>query len=130
MECLPKCIDAKPLCIRSAGGRSDGLLAVEVFDGFDDAFFRLLLEEAAGLAVFDGLEGAASAVGDDGCATGLGFDWSDAEILFGGEDEGFGVLHLILEDFERLVVHYRDIEIRDGFDLLKSGPSLIHVEVS
>ena len=25
---------------------------------------------------------------------------------------------------------YRDIEIRDGFDLLKSGPSLIHVEVS
>ena len=77
--------DAEPLCIFSALLWSDGLLRVEVFDGFDDAFFRLLREEAAGLAVFDGLEGAASAVGDDGCAAGLGFDWGDAEVFFGGE---------------------------------------------
>lgn len=113
--------DTEPLCIFSACGRSDGLLRVEVFDGFDDAFFRLLREEATGLAVFDGLEGAASAVGDDGCAAGLGFDWGDAEILFGGEDEGFGVLHLVLEDFEGLVAHHRDIRLGDGLGLLEVG---------
>ena len=98
--------------------------------GLDDALDGLLFEEAAGLAVFDGLKGAAFAVGDDGGTAGLGFDWGDAEVFFGGKDEGFGVLHLVLEDFEGLVAHYRDIEIRDGFDLLKSGLSLIHVEVS
>lgn len=118
---LTECRNTEPLCILSAGGRSDGLLRVEVFDGFDDAFFRLLREEAAGLAVFDGLEGAASAVGDDGCAAGLGFDWGDAEIFFGGEDEGFGVLHLVLEDFEGLVAHHRDVGLGDGLGLLEVG---------
>ena len=122
--------DTEPLCIFSACGRSDGLPRVKGLNGFDDALDGLFVEEAAGLAVFDGLEGAASAVGDDGCAAGLGFDWGDAEILFGGENEGFDVLHLILEDFERLVVHHHDIETRDRVNLLKSGLSLIHVEVS
>lgn len=89
--------------------------------GLNDAFDSLLLEEAAGLAVFDGLEGAASAVGDDGCAAGLGFDWGDAEILFGGEDEGFGMLHLVLEDFEGLVAHHRDVGLGDGLGLLEVG---------
>ena len=121
MECLPKCIDAKPLCIRSAGGRSDGLLAVEVFDGFDDAFFRLLREEAAGLAVFDGLEGATSAVGDDWCAAGLGLDGGDAEVFFGGEYEGFGMLHFVSEHLKGLVAHHRDVGLGDGLGLLEVG---------
>lgn len=89
--------------------------------GLDDALDGLLLKEAAGLAVFDGLEGAASAVGNDGCAAGLGFDWGDAEVLFGGEDEGFGVLHLVLEYFEGLVAHHRDVAFRDGLGLCEVG---------
>lgn len=89
--------------------------------GLDDALDGLLLKEAAGLAVFDGLEGAAFAVGDDGGAAGLGFDWGDAEVLFGGEGEGFGVLHLVLEDFEGLVAHHRDIGLGDGLGLLEVG---------
>lgn len=105
-------------------------VGIDVTNGFDDIFDSLSFEEAAGLAVFDGLEGAVSAVGDDGCAAGLGFDWGDAEILFGDENEGFDVLHLILENSERLVVHHHDIETRGRVNLLKSGPSLIHVEVS
>lgn len=113
--------DAEPLCIFSALLWSDGLLRVEVFDGFDDAFFRLLREEAAGLAVFDGLEGAASAIGDDWCAAGLGLDGGDAEILFGGEYEGFGVLHFVPEHLEGLVAHHRDVGARDGFGLLEVG---------
>lgn len=90
-------------------------------DGLDDALDGLFVEEAAGLAVFDGLKGAASAVGDDGCAAGLGFDWGDAEILFGGENKGFGVLHLVLEDFEGLVAHHRDVGLGDGLGLLEVG---------
>lgn len=82
---LTECLNTEPLCILSAGGRGDGLLRVEVFDGFDDAFFRLLWEEAAGLAVFDGLKGAAFAVGDDRGAAGLGLDGGDAEVFFSGE---------------------------------------------
>ena len=113
--------DAEPLCILSAGGRGDGLLRVEVFDGFDDAFFRLLREEAAGLAVFDGFEGAAFAVGDDGCAAGLGLDGGDAEVFFSGEYEGFGVLHFVPEHLKGLVAHHRDVGARDGFGLLKVG---------
>lgn len=113
--------DTEPLCIFSAYGRSDGLPRVKGFDGFDDALDGLFVEEAADLAVFDGLEGAASAVGDDGCAAGLSFGWGDAEILFGGEDEGFSVLHLILEDFEGLVAHHRDVGLGDGLGLLEVG---------
>lgn len=89
--------------------------------GLDDALDSLFFEEAACLAVFDGLECAAFAVGDDGGATGLGFNWGDAEVFFGGKDECFGVLHLILEDFERLVAHHRDVGLGDCFRLLKVG---------
>lgn len=118
---LTECLNTEPLCILSAGGRGDGLLGVEVFDGFDDAFFRLLREEAAGLAVFDGLEGAASAVGDDGGAAGLGLDGSDAEVFFSGEDEGFGVLHFVPEHLKGLVAQHCDVGGRDGFCLLEVG---------
>lgn len=118
---LTECLNTEPLCILSAGGRSDGLLRVEVFDGFDDAFFRLLREEAAGLAVFDGFEGAAFAVGDDGCAAGLGLDGGDAEVFFSGEYEGLGVLHFVPEHLEGLVAHHRDVGAREGFGLLEVG---------
>lgn len=90
-------------------------------DGCDDALGGLFLKEAAGFAVFDGFEGAAFAVGDDGGAAGLGFDWGDAEIFFGGEDEGLGVLHLVLQDFEGLVAHHGDVVFRDGFGLFEVG---------
>lgn len=113
--------DAEPLCIFSALLWSDGLLGVEVFDGFDDAFFRLLGEETAGLAVFDGLEGAAPSVGDDGGAAGLGLYGSDAEVFLCGEDEGFGVLHFVPEDCEGLVAHHRDIGLSDSLGLLEVG---------
>lgn len=89
--------------------------------GLDDALDGLLFEEAAGLAVFDGLEGAAFAVSDDGGAAGLGFDWGDTEVFFGSEDEGLGVLHLVLEDFEGLVAHHGDVGLGDGLGLLEVG---------
>lgn len=89
--------------------------------GLDNALNGLLFEEATGLAVFDGLEGTAFAVGDDGGAAGLGFDWGDAEVFFGGKDECFGVLHLILEDFEGLIAHHRDVGLGYCFRLLEVG---------
>ena len=96
-------------------------MSVKVLHSLDNALNGLLFEEATGLAVFDGLKGAAFAVGDDGGATGLGFNWGDAEVFFGGKDEGFGVLHLVLEDFEWLVAHHCDIGLSDGLGLLKVG---------
>lgn len=87
--------------------------------GFDDALDGLLLEEATGLAVFDGLEGTTFAVGDNGGATGLGFNWGDAEVFFGGEDESFRVLHLVLEDLEGLVAHHGNVRLGNGFCLLE-----------
>lgn len=89
--------------------------------GLDDALDSLLFEEAAGLAVFDGFEGATFAIGDNGGATGLGFDWGDAKVFFGSEDEGFGMLHLVLEDFEGLVAHHGDVRLGDVFRLLEVG---------
>lgn len=89
--------------------------------GLDNALNGLLFEEATGLAVFDGLEGTAFAVGDDGGTAGLGFNWGNAKIFFGGEDEGFGVLHFVLEDFEGLVAHHRDVGLGDCLRLLKVG---------
>ena len=89
--------------------------------GLDNALDGLLFVEAAGIAVFDGLKGAAFAVGNDGGATGLGFNWGDAEVFFGIEDEGLGVLHFILEDFEGLVAHHRDVGLSDGLGLLEVG---------
>lgn len=89
--------------------------------GLDDALNGLLFEEAAGLAVFDGLEGTAFAVSDDGGAAGLGLDWGNAKIFFGGKDEGLGVLHLFLEDFEGLVAHHGDVRLGDCFRLLEVG---------
>lgn len=89
--------------------------------GLDDALDGLLFEEAAGLAVFDGLKGAAFAVGDDGGTAGLGFDWGDAEVFFGGENECFSVLHLVLEDFEGLVAHHGDVGFGDSLGLLEVG---------
>lgn len=87
----------------------------------DDALDSLLVEEATGLAVFDGLEGTAFAIGDDRCTAGLCFDGGDAEVFFGGEYESFGMLHLVLEDFEWLVAHHCDIGLSDGLGLLKVG---------
>lgn len=89
--------------------------------GLDDALDGLLFEEAAGLAVFDGLEGTAFAIGDDRCTAGLCFDGGDAEVFFGGEYESFGMLHLVLEDFEGLVAHHRDVGLGDCLRLLKVG---------
>lgn len=89
--------------------------------GLDDALDGLLFEEAAGLAVFDGLEGTAFAIGDDRCTAGLCFDGGDAEVFFGGEYESFGMLHLVLEHFERLVAHHRDVGLGDCFRLLEVG---------
>ena len=89
--------------------------------GLDNALNGLLFEEATGLAVFNGLEGAAFAVGDDRGAAGLGFNWGDAEVFFGGKDECFSVLHLVLEDFEGLIAHHRDIRLSNGLGLLKVG---------
>lgn len=88
---------------------------------FNDALDGLLVEEAASLAVFDGLEGTAFAVGDDRGTAGLGFNWSNAKIFFGGEDEGFGMLHFVLEDFERLVAHHGDVGFGDSLGLLEVG---------
>lgn len=88
---------------------------------FDDALDGLLFEETTCLAVFDGLKSAAFAVGDDGGAAGLGFDWGNAKIFFGGKDEGLGVLHLFLEDFEGLVSHHCDVGLGDCFRLLEVG---------
>ena len=113
--------DAEPFCVLAAVVWSYLQASFKVLHGGDDALFRLLLEETAGLTVFDGLEGAAFAVGDDGGATGLGFNWGDAEVFFGGKDECFGVLHLILEDFEGLVAHHRDVGLGYCFRLLKVG---------
>lgn len=120
-QVLAERVNAECFCVFPAICRGDAFLLVEGVDGLDDAFGGLFLKEAAGFAVFDGFEGAASAVGDDGCAAGLGFDWGDAEVFFGGEDEGFGVLHLILEDFEGLVAHHRDVGFGDGLGLLEVG---------
>ena len=89
--------------------------------GLDNALNGLLFEEATGLAVFNGLEGTAFAVGDDRGTAGLGFNWSNAEIFFGGEDEGLGMLHFVLEDFEGLVAHHRDIRLGDCFRLIEVG---------
>lgn len=88
---------------------------------FNDALDGLLVEEAASLAVFDGLEGTAFAVSDDRGAAGLGFDWGNAKIFFGGKDEGLGVLHFVLEDFEWLVAHHGDVGLGDCFRLLEVG---------
>lgn len=88
---------------------------------FDDALDGLLFEEAAGLAVFDGLEGATSAVGDDGGAAGLGLYWGDAEVFLCGEDEGFGVLHFVPERLKGLVAQHCDVGGRDGFCLFEVG---------
>lgn len=88
---------------------------------FNDALDGLLVEEAASLAVFDGLEDTAFAIGDDGGAAGLGFDWGDAEVFFGGKDKGLSVLHLVLEDFEWLVAHHGDVGLSDGLGLLEVG---------
>lgn len=88
---------------------------------FNDALDGLLVEEAASLAVFDGLEGTAFAIGDDGGAAGLGFDWGDAEVFFGGKDKGLSVLHLVLEDFEWLVAHHGDVGLSDGLGFLEVG---------
>lgn len=118
---LAERLNAKCLCIFPAFLRGDPLFDIEVMYGLDDALDGLLLEEAAGLAVFDGLEGATFAVGDDGGAAGLGFNWGDAEVFFGGKDEGLGVLHLVLEDFEGLVAHHRDIGLSNGLGLLEVG---------
>ena len=87
----------------------------------DDTLDGLIFEEAAGLAVFDSLEGAAFAISDDRGAAGLGFDWGDAEVFFGGKDEGFGMLHLVLEDFEGLVAHHGDVGFGDGLGFLEVG---------
>ena len=87
----------------------------------DDTLDGLFFEETAGLAVFDGLEGAAFTVSDDGGAAGLGFDWGDAEVFFGGKDKGLSVLHLVLEDFEWLVAHHGDVGLSDGLGFLEVG---------
>lgn len=89
--------------------------------GLDDALDGLLFEEASGLAIFDGLKSAAFAIGDDRCTAGLCFDGGDAEVFFGGKDEGFRVLHLVLEDFERLVAHHGDVGFGDSLGLLEVG---------
>lgn len=89
--------------------------------GLDDALDGLFFKKAAGLAVFAGLEGAAFAVGDDGGAAGLCFDWGDTEVFFSGEDKSFSMLHLVLEDFEWLVAHHGDIGLGDGLGLLEVG---------
>ena len=118
---LAELLNAERLCILPALLRCDTLFGIEVMHGFDDALDGLFVEEAAGLAVFDGFEGAAFAVGDDGGTAGLGFDWGDAEVFFGGEDKGFGVLHLVLEDLEGLVAHHRDVGLSNGLCLLEVG---------
>ena len=96
-------------------------MGIEVLHCLDDALDGLLLEEAACLAIFDGLECAAFAVGDDRGTTGLGFNWGDAEVFFGGENECFSMLHLVLEDFEGLVAHHRDVSPGNCFRLLEVG---------
>lgn len=118
---LAELLNAERLGILPALLRCDTLFCIKVADGFDDALDGLLLEEAAGLAVFDGFESTAFAVGDDGGAAGLGLDWGDAEVFFGGKDEGFGVLHLVLEDFEGLIAHHLNVRLGNGLCLLEVG---------
>lgn len=118
---LAELLNAERLGILPALLRCNPLLGIKVMHSFDDALDGLFVEEAAGLAVFDGLEGAAFAVGDDGGAAGLGLDWGDAEVFFGGEDKCLGVLHLVFEDFEGLVAHHRDVGLGYCFRLLEVG---------
>lgn len=96
-------------------------MIVEVTHGLDDALDGLLFEKTAGLAVFDSLQSAAFAVGDDGSAAGLGFDRGNAEIFLSGEYEGLRVLHLVLEDFKGLVPHHRNVGLSNGLGLLEVG---------
>lgn len=79
------------------------------------------MEEAAGLAVFDGLKSAAFSVGNNRGAAGLGFDRGNAEIFLGGEYEGLRVLHLVLEDFKGLVPHHRNVGLSNGLGLIEVG---------
>ena len=72
-------------------------LRLEVLDRGDDRFGRLLGKEEACFTVNNGFRCAAAAEGDDGSAAGLCFDRQDAEILVSRENEGLGLLQMLLE---------------------------------
>ena len=58
---------------------------------------RLLGEEHAGKAVNHGLQRSSGCIGDHGTASGHGFHWDQAEVLFAGNDESLAGRHEIAE---------------------------------
>lgn len=72
----------------------------------------LLVEQKTGDLIEHGFCGAATPVGQNGRATGLGLDRGNAKILFSGKDERARPLHVRKQDVVGLITE--DLHVRTG----------------
>jgi len=89
-------------------------LLFETMNRGRDGFRRLLVEKQTSLAVHHSLRSATATEGDHRRAAGLGFDRSDSEILFRGEQEGLGSPHVVAKHIVRLVPEEFDVRSSHG----------------